>query len=56
MPVETVLASAKKYHPKEVLEGAAEFLGMALNKAEIELPPEKIDEIRSSLSLLKTTA
>ncbi len=56
MPLDAVLASAKRYHSKEALEAAAEFLGMAQNKAEIELPPEKIDEIRHSLSLLKTAA
>jgi hypothetical protein len=56
MPVDAVLASAKRYHSKEALDTAAEFLGMAQNKAEIELPREKIDEIRRSLNLLKKAA
>jgi serine/threonine protein kinase len=56
MPIDVVVASAKRYHSNDALEAAAEFLGMAQHKAEIELPPEKIDEIRRSLSLLITAA
>jgi RIO-like serine/threonine protein kinase len=56
MPVDRILASAKRYHSQEALKSAAEFLGMAQNKADIELSPEKIDEIRLSLNLLKTAA
>jgi predicted Ser/Thr protein kinase len=56
MPVDTVLKYAEKYHPKEEMIGALELLGVALNKAEFEVPLEKIEEIRRALSALKIKA
>lgn len=54
LPVDMVMEYALKYHPKEEMAGAAELLGVALNKVDLEVPPEKVDEIRRSFDRMKS--
>jgi hypothetical protein len=56
MPVDTILAIAARYHPGEELADTTQYMGIAMKKADLDLPPEKISEIRRSLGALKTAA
>ena len=55
LPVDVVMRYALKYHPEEELVGASKLLGVALNKVDLEVPPEKVDEIRRAFDKLNVT-
>lgn len=56
LPVDMIIRSAARHHPKEELAHAGKMLGLAINKAELDLPEEKVGEIRRTLEGMKAIA
>lgn len=51
VPVDIVLAHARKYHSDEELNRAGKLMGIAMNKVELDLPEDTVKEIRLALSV-----
>ncbi|CAJ35712.1 RIO1 family regulatory kinase/ATPase domain-containing protein [Methanocella arvoryzae] len=51
VPVSRVFEQALKYHPEEELQRAGSLLGVAVNKVDLDLPVETIEEIRARLKI-----
>jgi hypothetical protein len=51
-----IIEAAARHHPREELEHAGEMLGLALYKVDLELPEEKVGEIRRALEELNVRA
>ena len=56
LPVRMIIEAAARHHPREELEHAGEMLGLALYKVDLELPEEKVGEIRRALEGMKVKA
>ncbi|HMK46611.1 MAG TPA: serine/threonine protein kinase, partial [Methanocella sp.] len=55
VPIDRIMRQAEQYHSPEELQQAGRLLGVALNKVDLDIPPERVKAIEEALKMEKIT-